>query len=123
MPVQVKNRRWNPRSRIPAFQYAEIKFTGPDGTAHKWPLIELSLGGGSFQLPEPIPGLEVGTTIEDGVICVNEFEIHVNFSIRRVTRFYENAYECGVQFHMMSAQSRIEIEALISQLQGTREAT
>jgi len=51
------------------------------------------------------------------VICVNEFEIHVNFSIRRVTRFYEKAYECGVQFHMMSAQSRIKIETLISQLQ------
>ena len=123
MPVQVKNRRWNPRSRIPAFQDAEIKFTGPDGTAHRWPLIELSLGGGSFQLPEQIPGLEVGTTIEDGVIRVGEFEIHVNFEIRRVTRYYEKAYECGVQFHMMSAQSRIEVEALISQFQGIREAT
>jgi hypothetical protein len=117
VPVQVKNRRWNPRNRIPNFQDAEIEFTGPGGTAHKWPLIELSLGGGSFQLPERIPDLEVGTTIEDGVIRVGEFEIYVNFAIRRVTRYSGEAYECGVQFYMMSAQSRIEMVALISRLQ------
>ena len=84
MPEEVKNRREEPRSRISGFQNAEIEFTGPDGTAHKWPLIELSVSGGSFQLPERIPDLEIGTVGEDSVIRVGEIEIHVNFAIASV---------------------------------------
>ncbi len=117
MPVQVKNRRWNPRSRISEFQYAEIEFTGPDGTAYKWPLIELSLSGGSFRLPERIPGLEVGTTIKGSVIWTDDFEIQVNFAIRHVTRYERKKYMCGVEFQTMSHQDRNEMNALISQLQ------
>ncbi len=117
MPVQAKDRRWNPRSRIPCFQDAEIEFTGPDGTAHKWPLIELSFSGCSFQLPEGIPCLEVGTTVEGSVIRFGEFEIHVNFAIRRVMLDNETGYKCGVQFYKMSARDRNEMATLISGLQ------
>ena len=117
MAVQVKNLRQERRTGIPAFKYAEIEFTGPDGTAHKWPLIELSLNGGSFQLPEPIPGLEVGTTIKGSVIWMNEFEIHVNLAIRHVTPDDGKRYRCGVQFHTLSHQDRNEMAALISQLE------
>ncbi|MCH7779278.1 MAG: PilZ domain-containing protein [Acidobacteria bacterium] len=122
MPVQVKNRREEPRSRIPGFQDAEIEFTGPDGTAHKRQLIELSVSGGSFQLPERIPGLEVGTTVEGSVIRIGEFEIHVNFVIRRVTRDDGKGYECGVQLYTMNDQDRNEMAALISQLQRDADA-
>jgi len=41
-------------SLIPDFPSAEIEFTGPDGTAHKRALINLSVSGGSFQLLERI---------------------------------------------------------------------
>ena len=117
MPVQVKNRREERRSWIPGFQDAEIEFTGPDGTAHKRPLIELSLNGGSFQLPERIPGLEVGTTVEGSVIRVGELEVHVNFKIRHVTRDDVTGYECGVQLYKMSDRDRNEMAVLISLLQ------
>ncbi len=117
MPVQVKNLRQERRTGIPAFKYAEIEFTGPDGTAHRWPLIEMSFSGGSFQLPERIPGLEVGTTVDGGVIRFGKFQIHVNFAIRHVTHGGGKGYECGVQFYKMSAQSRNEMAALISRLQ------
>ncbi len=119
MPVQAKNRRWNPRSRIPEFQEAEIELTGPDGTAHKLPLIELSTSGGSFLLPERIPGLEVGTPVAGSVIRFGEFEIHVNFAILHVTRDDGKGYECGVQFYPMSNQARNEMAALISRLDST----
>ncbi len=121
MPVQVKNRPWNPRSRISEFQYAEIEFTGPDGTTYKWPLIELSLSGGSFRLPERIPGLEVGTPVEGRVIRFGEFEIQVNFVIRHVTRDDETGYEYGVQFYTMNYHDRNEMAALISQLQRDQQ--
>ena len=117
MTVQIKNRREDPRSRIHGFQNGNIEFTGPDGTAHKRPLIELSVSGGSFQLPERIPGLEVGTTVDGGVIRFGKVEIHVNFAIRHVTHGGGKGYECGVQFYKMSAQSRNEMAALISRLQ------
>ncbi len=117
MPVQAKDRRWNSRSRFPTFQDAEIEFTGPDGTTHRWPLIELSFSGGSFRLPERIPDLEVGTTVEDSVIRFGDFEIHVNFAIRRVTGDAKKGYECGVQFYKMGARNRNDMAALISQLE------
>ena len=117
MPLQVKNRREDPRSRIPGFQDAKIEFTGPDGTAHKRQLIELSVNGGSFQLPERIPGLEVGTTVEGSVIRFGEFEIHVNFVIRRVTHGGVTGYEYGVQLYTMNDQDRNEMAALISRLE------
>ena len=117
MPIQINDRREDPRSQVPNFQDAEIEFTGPDGTAHKRPLIELSLSGGSFQLPERIPGLEVGTTVAGSVIRFGEFEIHVNFVIRRVTRYDGRGYECGVQFYTMNDQDRNEMAALISRLE------
>ncbi len=117
MTVQIKDRREDPRSRIPAFQDAEIAFTGPDGTAHKRPLTELSASGGSFQLPERIPGLEVGTTVEGSVIRFGDFKVHVNLTIRHVTHGDGKAYEYGVQIDTMNDQDRNEMAALISRLQ------
>ncbi len=117
MPTLVKHHREEPRSRIPGFEDAEIEFTGPDGTAHKRPLIELSVSGGSFQVPERIPGLEVGTTIGDSVIRVGEFKIRVNFVIRRVTRDDGKGYEYGVQLYTMNDQDRNDMAALISRLE------
>ena len=117
MPTQVKNRREDPRSRIYGFQNGDIEFTGPDGTAHKRPLIELSVSGGSFQLPERIPGLEVGTAVAGGVIRFGELEVQVNFVIRHVTHGDGNAYEYGVQIYTMNDQDRNEMAALISRLE------
>ena len=117
MPVQVKNRREDARNRIFDFQDAKIEFTGPDGTAHTRQLIELSVNGGSFQLPERIPGLEVGTTVEGSVIRFGDFKASVNFAIRHVTCGDGKVYEYGVQFHTMNDQDRNEISALISRLQ------
>ncbi len=117
MPARIKNRREERRSLIPDFPSAEIEFTGPDGTAHKRPLIELSTSGSSFQLPERIPGLEVGTPVEGSVIRFGEFEIRVNFVIRRVTRDDVTGYEYGVQLYTMSDQDRNEMATLISRLQ------
>ncbi len=124
MPFQVKNRREDPRSRIPGFQDAKIEFTGPDGTAHKRQLFELSVNGGSFQLPERIPGLEVGTTVEGSVIRVGKFEVRLNFVIRHVTRGDGKAYEYGV-LYTMNYQDRPalykEMAALISRLQRDQQ--
>ncbi len=121
MPTRVKDRREDPRSRIPGFQDAEIEFTGPDGTAHKQPLIELSVSGGSFEVPERIPGLELGTPVAGSVLRIGEFEIRVNFIIRRVTRDDVTGHEYGVQIYTMNDQDRNEMAALISRLQRDQQ--
>jgi hypothetical protein len=119
MPVRATNRREDPRSRIPSFQDAEIEFTGPDGTAHTRPLIELSVSGGSF--PEQIPGLEVGAAVGGGVLRVGEFEVRINFVVRRVTCDDGNEHEYGVQIYTMSDQDRNDMTALVSRLQRDLE--
>ena len=115
MPL-FKFHRGERRSRILGFQNAEIEFTGPDGTVHKLRLIELSVSGGSFQLPGLIPGLEVGTAVAGGVIRVDELEVRVNFVIWHVTHGDGKAYEYGVQLYTMNEQDRNELAALISRL-------
>ncbi len=117
MPVRIKDRREDPRSRIPGFENAEIEFTGPDGTVHKRPLIELSVTGGSSQLPGRIPGLEVGTAVAGGVIRFDELEVQVNFIIRHVTHDDVTGYGYGVQIYTMNDQDRNEMAALISRLE------
>jgi hypothetical protein len=116
VPKQVQDRREDGRKRIPGFVGAVIAFNGPDGTAHRFPIIELSVGGGSFELPARIRGLEAGAPCSGGTICVGEIEIKVNLEIRHVTRSEGTLYECGAQIFPRSDEDRNEMAALISRL-------
>ena len=117
MPVPVSNRREERRSRVFNLREAKVEFTGPDGTAHRWPLIDLSLSGGSFLLADRIPDLEVGATGTGGLIVVGESEIHVNFQVRHVTHDFGQGYACGVQLFTVGDKDRNEIAALVSRLE------
>ena len=118
MPTQIKDRREDGRDRIPEFVDAEITFNGPDGTSHHYPLIALSVAGGSFELPQRVPGLDEGTTCKGGRIRVGEIEIFVNLQIRHVTRGDGKRYECGVRLYPKSDQDRNEMAALVSRLRS-----
>ena len=117
MPTQVKNRRGEPRGKIPDFQDAEIDLTFPDGNRRTLPLVGLSVNGGSFHLCERVRGLEVGTTIHGGVIRIGELEIHVHLEVRHVTRD-GNEYDCGVRFYPMSDDDRNEMAGLMTRLRA-----
>jgi len=115
MPKQVQDRREDGRKRIPGFVGAVIAFNGPDGTAHRYPIIELSVGGGSFELPARIRGLDEGAACAGGRICVGEIEIKVNLEIRHVTRVGP-MYECGARIFPTSDDDRNEMAALVARL-------
>ena len=115
MPKQVQDRREDGRKRIPGFVGALIAFNGPDGTTHRYPIIELSVGGGSFEIPARIRGLDEGAVCDGGSICVGEIEIKVNLEIRHVTRVGP-LYECGVQIFPTSDDDRNEMAALVARL-------
>ena len=115
MPKQVQDRREDGRTRIPGFVGSVIVFNGPDGTTHRYPLIELSVGGGSFELPTRIRGLDEGAVFGDGRICVGEIEIRVNLEIRHVTRT-GHVYECGARVFPASDEDRNEMAALVARL-------
>ncbi len=116
MPRTVQDRREDGRKRIPGFVGAEIEFTTPDGKAHRYPLIELSVAGGSWELPNRVPGLEPGVDCGGGVIHVGGLEIGVNLQIRHITRCEGSRYECGARFFPISDDDRNEMAALISRL-------
>ena len=116
MPRQIQDRREDGRKRIPEFVGAEIAFNASDGTSHQYPLIELSVAGASFELPERIRGLDTETTCDSGRICVGEIEIHVNMQICHVTRGEGTRYECGVRLFPISDEDRNEMAALIARL-------
>ena len=115
MPKQVEDRREDGRKRIPGFVGAVIAFTGPDGTDHRFPVIELSVAGASFELPARMPGLIEGAACGGGRICVGEIEIKVNMQIRHVTRA-GHVYECGARIFPASDDDRNEMTALIARL-------
>ena len=116
MPKQVQDRREDGRRRIPGFVGAVIAFTGPDGTAHRYPVIELSVGGGSFELPARIRGLQEGAACSAGRITVGEIEININLEIRHVTRGSGMVYECGARIFPASDEDRNEMAALVARL-------
>ncbi len=116
MPRQVQDRREDWRQKLPEYIGAEIAFTGPDGEAHRYPLTELSVSGGSFELPSRVPGLEPNAACSNGRICVGDLEIKVNMQIRHVTRGIGTKYECGARIFPTSDEDRNEIAALISRL-------
>ena len=116
MPRQVQDRREDGRRRLPEFVEAEIAFNAPDGSAHRYPLKELSVNGGSFELPARVPGLEPGAACSAGRVCVGDIEIKVNLQIRHVTRGVGTSYECGARLFPTSDEDRNEMAALISRL-------
>jgi hypothetical protein len=95
---------------------AVIAFKGPDGTAHRFPIIELSVGGGSFELPARVKGLEAGASCGGGSICVGEIEIKINLQIRHVTRSDGTLYECGARIFPTSDEDLNELTALVARL-------
>jgi len=116
MPMQVQDRREDGRKRIPGFVDAEITFQTPDGTTHRYPLIELSVGGGSFELPERVRGLEAGTDCGGGHLLVGDLDIHINLQICHLTRCEGSRYECGARMFPINDEDRNELAALISRL-------
>ena len=116
MPKQVQDRREDGRKRIPGFVGAVIAFKGPDGTDHRFPIIELSVGGGSFELPARVRGLEAGAQCGGGSICVGEIEIKINLQIRHVTRSEGTLYECGARIFPTSDEDLNEMTALVARL-------
>jgi hypothetical protein len=116
VPRQVEDRREDGRRRIPGFVGAVISFNGPDGGAHRFPVIELSLAGGSFEIPARVPGLKQGAICTGGRITVGELEIDVNMEIRHVTRGPGTVYECGARIFPTTDEGRNELAALVSRL-------
>jgi hypothetical protein len=116
VPKQVQDRREDGRERIPGFVGAVIAFKGPDGTAHRFPIIEMSVGGGSFELPARVKGLEPGASCGGGSIFVGEIEIKINLQIRHVTRGEGTLFECGARFFPTNDSDRNEMAALVARL-------
>jgi hypothetical protein len=116
MPRQVENRREDGRKRIPTLAGAVIAFIGTDGKEHRYPVIELSLSGGSFEIPARLPEMTQGAVFSGCRIVVGEIEIGIHVEIRHVTRGPGVGYECGILIFPKSDEDRNEITSLVARL-------
>ena len=121
MPVRIRNRRGDPRSRIPGFQDAEIAFKTADGVEHRFPLVELSVQGGSFRLANKMPDLKIGTVIDAAQIRVGEITIQANLEVLHVSRIEGSAYVCGTRLYPVSEENHNELTSLVSRLENLPE--
>jgi len=116
MPTKIENRRRDVRNPIPEFLEAQIEFSAPDGSSQELPLIELSVSGGSFRMPQRIPGLKAGVMIDIALIRVGEIEIRSHVEMLHVTRGGGSSYVCGVRLYPATDDDRNELIGLVSRL-------
>ena len=117
MPLKVKNRREDHRYALPTDLGAEIAFDVPDGGHHRLPLLNISVFGLAFFIPEPIPGIEAGIMLADAQIQIGSVVIRGNLALRHTPRDHPSSYKCGAQFYTASDTDRNELVSLLSRLE------
>ncbi len=118
MPLRVSNRRQDRRYALPTDVGAEIEFDVPDGGHHRLPLLNISVFGLAFFIPEPIPGIEAGIMLADVQIQVGSLVIRGNLAVQHTLRDHLSNHKCGAQFYPASDTDRNELVSLVSRLES-----
>jgi hypothetical protein len=124
MPLRVKNVRAERRYALPTDLRAEIEFDVPDGGHYRLPLVNISVLGLAFFIPEPILEFGAGIMLNDAQIHVDS-QIHVgslvirgNLVLRHTPREHPSDHKCGAQFYPASDRDRNELVSLLSRLKS-----
>ena len=115
-------RREDPRYFLPHALGAEMEFDGPDGTRHRYPLLDISIRGASFSLPLRLEGIDEGAMLGNAVIRVDDLEIQGNFSVLHATRRFRAHYSCGVQFYPKTDLDQNQLVSFVSRLGARPQA-
>ena len=120
--LRVKNRREERRYSLPADLGAEIEFDVPDGGHYRLPLLNISVHGVAFFIPEPILEFEAGIMLNnveihvDSQIHVGSLVIRGNLVLKHTPREHPSDNKCGAQFYPASDTDRNELVSLFSRL-------
>ncbi len=118
MPLRLKNVRVERRYALPKDLGAEIEFDVPDGGHYRLPLLNISVLGLAFFIPEPIPGIEAGIMLTDAQIHVGSLVIRGNLVVQHIMRDHPSKQKCGAQFYPASDTDRNELVSLLSRLES-----
>ena len=116
MPLRVKNRRVERRYALPTDLGAEIEFDVPFGGHYRLPLLNISVFGLAFFIPEPIPGIEAGIMLADAQIHVGSLVIRGKLALHHSLRDHPFNHKCGARFYPASDTDRNELVSLLSRL-------
>jgi len=115
MPKQMVNRRSDTRHKLPG---AEIEFNTRDGAHHVLPLMEVSIGGASFEIPRRLNGIEAGAMLSDAMIRLGRFQVQGNLVVMHMVPGYGPDYTVGVEFHPRTDGDRNKLIDLITRLES-----
>ncbi len=115
MRPQVKERQAR-RYDLPAG--AEIEFDVPDGGHYRLPLLNNSVLGLAFFIPDPIPGLEAGIVLAAAQIHVDSLVIRGNLALRHTLPDHPFNHKCGARFYPAFDTDRNELVSLLSRLES-----
>ncbi len=118
MPSRVKNVRAERRYALPPDLGAEIEFDVPDGGHYRLPLLNISVFGLAFFIPEPILEIEAGIMLADAQIHVGSLVIHGKIVVQHTLPDHPSNYKCGAQFYPASDTDRNELVSLLSRLKS-----
>lgn len=114
-------RREDPRYRLPYALGAEMAFDGPDGTRHRYDLINISIRGASFFLPERRRGIQQGAMLLNAVILVDDLEIQGNVAVLHATPRLRQSFSCGVQFYPKTDFDQNQLVSFVSRLDAQEQ--
>ena len=83
--TELPQRREDPRYFLPSALGAEMEFDGPDGTRHRFPLLDISIRGASFTLPLRFEWIDAGAMLGNAVIRIDDLEIQGNLTVLHAT--------------------------------------
>ena len=119
--TQQPQRREDPRYFLPLASRAEMEFDGPDGTRHRYPLLNISIRGASFSLPLRFEGIDEGAMLGNAVMRVDDLEIQGNFTVHHSTRRFRASYSCGVQFYPKTDLDQNQLVSFVSRLDALQQ--
>lgn len=118
MPPRQENRRAHRRYRPPAGIEATIRFMYPDsnGDPSCVKVKDISPAGLSFILNQALPGLEVGSHLDDVEVRVGEHGFRGDLVVLHLTPTPHPGSVCGALFYPASDDDLLVFRALIYQL-------
>lgn len=114
-----RNRRRHPRLKPPREANARVEFgyPQPDGHRCSMPLRDLSPSGLSFALSKELPGLEVGSCIEQVTIHFGPKQMRGDLLLMHMTPDNCEGALCGALFYPVGDEDILTLQGLLAERQ------
>ena len=122
MSSTVAHRRRDRRLGVSRAYAAYIEFDYPQPHGHRWrlTLLDISVAGLSFALAEDLDGIEVGSTISNVAVRVEDHEFRGDLVVMRVTPVAELPTVCGALIYPATEEELEKLKNAIAWIEAAR---